>query len=178
MFPVKSAELSLQIVAAIPSVPSDGKPHPAFFVTILDALGKPSPIPFPLNVTVSSSDERLLQIQKTTMIGAASYYAIVNATSSSLETKQVEVTASASGYQSSKVVASVGPPSGYPSSLKVSILPDVLLPLASSEAEIVITVVDGYGNPTKVRSDLTVSLSSSSLQIADVSDKVLVIPTR
>ncbi|MCX6656767.1 MAG: hypothetical protein NTY03_16855, partial [Candidatus Bathyarchaeota archaeon] len=175
--PVKSAELSLQIVAAIPSVPSDGKPHPAFFVTIVDALGKPSPIPFPLNVTVSSSDERLLQIQKTTMIGAASYYAIVNATSSTLETKQVEVTASASGYQSSKVVTSVGPPSGYPSSLMVSILPDVLLPLASSEAEIVITVVDGYGNPTKARSDVTVSLSSSSLQIADVLDKVLVIPT-
>ncbi len=33
--PVKSAELSLQIVTAIPSVPSDGKPHPAFFVTIV-----------------------------------------------------------------------------------------------------------------------------------------------
>jgi hypothetical protein len=175
--PVRSAELSLQIVAAIPSVPSDGKPHPAFFVTILDAFGKPSPIPFSLNVTVSSSDERLLQIQKTTTIGAASYYAIVNATGNSLETKQVEVTVSASGYRSSKVITSVGPPSGYPSSLKVSILPDILLPLASSEAELVITVVDGYGNPTKVRSDVTVSLSSSSLQIADVADKVLVIPT-
>ncbi len=173
--PINAAELSLTITQAIPSIPADGKPHSAFFISILDSGGKPHPLTYPLNVTISSSDERVLQIQKNVKIEAVSYYALVNATSNVIESKQVEVTVSASGFQSSKITASVGPPAGSPSSLKVTILPNVLLPLAASEAEIIVTVIDSYGNPTKARSDLTVSLSSSNLKIADLSSKTILL---
>jgi len=167
---------SLLISKAISSIPADGRPHPAFFINTQDSSRNPRPLPYPLNVTISCSDEESLQIQDRVVIDAASYYVIVNATSNVTERKSVEVTVSAPGLQSSKVTTVVEPPEGTPRGLKVTILPDILLPLESAEADIIVTVVDAYGNPTKSRSDLNIALSSSNLQVANVISKNIKIP--
>jgi hypothetical protein len=167
---------SLLISKAISSIPADGRPHPAFFINTQDSSRNPRPLPYPLNVTISCSDEESLQIQDQVVIDAASYYVIVNATSNVTERKSVEVTVSAPGLQSSKVTTVVEPPEGTPRGLKVTILPDILLPLESAEADVIVTVVDAYGNPTKSRSDLNIALSSSNLRVADVISKNIKIP--
>lgn len=174
--PSYASQLSLSLTQAIPTIPSDGQPHPAFYITIVDSAGKPRPLNFALNVTISCSDERVLQIQKSVIIGVTEYFAVIYATSNVIESSQVEVTASASGFQSSKVNAAVGPPAGTPQSLKVTILPNILLPLVRGEADVVVTVVDSYGNPAKARSDLSISLSSSKLGVANVNKTVIEIP--
>jgi hypothetical protein len=166
--PSFAQSISLQIQPAVSSIPADGRSHPAFFIFLQDASNKPYPLHFPLNVTISCSDERVLEVQKSAVIKAMEYYIIVNATSSVIEKKSVEVTVSASGFTSSKITVVVEPPAGTPQSLVVTIMPDSFLPLTSEKAELVIIVVDAYGKPTKARSDVTVTLSSSNLQVANV----------
>lgn len=174
--PVHSVTLSLVVSPAIPSIPSDGKPHPAFFISIQDSTGKPYPLPYSVKVTVTCSDDRVLQVPSSAVIGAAAYYVIVNATSSVSEKMTVEVTVSASGFQSSKINAVVEPPAGSPSSLRVTLLPDTLLPKASAEAEVFVTIVDAYGKPARARSDTLVALFSSNLQIGYVFPDTVFIP--
>jgi hypothetical protein len=169
-----SVPLTLSITPTIPSIPSDGLPHPAFYVSLIDDQKNPHPLPKTLDITLSSSDTRL-QIQESVNIKATEYYKIVNATSTITESKTVEVTVSAPGFTSSKITVNVGPPAGTPQSLKVTILPNILLPLAAGEADVIVTLVDSYGKPTKARADLSVSLSSSNLQIADVQSKTITI---
>jgi len=171
-----AGQLSITITNAIPSIPSDGHQHTAFFISVVDGSGNPHPLSYALNITLTSSDERVLQVPKSVTIKAAGYFAIVNATSTIIESKSVEVTAAASGFQSSKINAQVGSPAGTPQSLKVTILPNSLLPLVSEQADVIVSVVDSYGNPAKARSDLSITLSSSDLQIADVLTKNIVIP--
>jgi hypothetical protein len=151
------------------SVPSDGRPHPAFYINIDDGKGKPYPLTYSLNVTLSSSDDTALSLPEKVTLTPASYFYIVNASSSIVGIKQVEVTASASGFQSSKINIAVGPPAGVPASLKVTVLPNILLPNVGSEADLLVTLVDGYGNPTPARTNLNVALFSSDPNIADVS---------
>ncbi|MBN1682112.1 Ig-like domain-containing protein [Candidatus Bathyarchaeota archaeon] len=171
------AELKLDIKQTMPSIPSDGKPHPAFSISIVDSTGKPKALPYSLNITISSSDERIIQVPKTATIKSTYYYVIINATSSVIESKQVEITVSASGFQSAKITATTGPPAGTPQALKVTILPNTLLPIEAGESDVIVTIVDSYGNPTKARSDISVSLFSSDLKIANVLNKNIVITT-
>lgn len=166
-------QLSLVISSSLLSVPSDGRQHPAFFVTIVDGTGRPYLTPTPVDVTVSSSDERVLSVQTKATIKEETYYVIVNASSSVPEKKTVEVSVSASGFQSSKINVVVEPPAGTPKALEVTLLPDVLVPRAGADAEVVVTIVDAYGKPAKARNDLYVTLSSSDIRIADVSAKNL-----
>jgi hypothetical protein len=169
-----SVPLTLSITPTIPSIPSDGLPHPAFYVSLIDDQKNPHPLPKSMSITLSSSDTRL-QVQESVNIKATEYYKIINATSTITENKAVEITVSAPGYTSSKITVNVGPPAGTPQSLKVTILPNILLPLAAGEADVIVTLVDSYGNPTKARADLRISLSSSNLQIADVQSKTITI---
>ena len=171
-----ASTLSLVISAAIPSIPSDGRQHPAFYLTVQDSTGKPYPLPYDVNVTIACSDLRILRVVNSVTISAAAYYVVINASSSVAQRSTVEVTVSASGFQSSKINAVVEPPAGTPSSLKVTLLPDVLLPQALEQAEVLVTVVDAYGKPTRARADIIVSLFSSNLQIGDIYGKTIVIP--
>jgi hypothetical protein len=161
-------EFSLAITPALNSVPADGGQHPSFFVSVTDNTGKPRILNSPVNVTLSSSDERILKVPGSVVIEAKKYYAVVEASSKILEKKSVEVSASSSGFQSAKATINVEPPAGTPYSLKVTLLPNVLAPSVGAEADVVVTVVDVYGNPAKARSDLDVALASSNLRIADV----------
>jgi hypothetical protein len=166
--------LQLAVATTIPSIPSDGMPHPALYVSIVDAQKNPHPLSKSLNITISSSDTRLL-IQESAVIKATEYYVILNASSTITEKQSVEVTVSAPGFTSAKTTVTAGPPAGTPQSLEVTILPDKLLPLAVGESDVIVTIVDSYGNPTKARTDLRIALSSSDLKIADVQPKTLVI---
>lgn len=165
----------LTITPAMSSIPSDGRPHPAIYVGIDDGKGKPYPLTYSLNVTLSCSDYTALDLPEKVTLTPASYFVIVNASSSAVGTKQVEVTASASGFQSSKTNIAVGPPAGAPTSLEVTVLPNVLLPEAGGQADLLVTLVDGYGNPTPARTNLNIVLFSSDPNIADVASGTVII---
>jgi hypothetical protein len=167
--------LTVTLEKATPSIPSDGYPHPAFYLSIKDSTGKIQLASKNINVTLSCSDERILQIQKFIILHVGEYYKIINATSNVIEKKSVEVTASASGYLSSKINPQIEPPSGTPFSLKVTILPSIVSPLSQQIVNAVISVVDIYGNPTKSHENLVVTLSSSNLRVADVNSKQAII---
>ena len=161
---------------ATPSIPSDGSSHPAFFLSLKDSAGKIQLASSNINVTLSCSDERILQIPNFTILTVGEYYKIINATSNVIEKKSVEVTASASGYLSSKINPQVEPPSGTPFSLKVTILPSIVNPLSQQIVDVIVSVVDIYSNPTKSHENLAVTLSSSNLRVADVNPKQTIIP--
>jgi len=164
------------LTAALQSIPSDGAPHPAFFITVEDGSGKPSPLASDLNVTIACSDTRALTLPETATIKAGSYYIVVNASSTIQDKRTVEVSASASGYSSSKLNAVVEPPAGSPKALDVTLLPDIIMPEKGATTIVTVTIVDSYGKPAKARSDLTVTLSSSNLQLVDISPRTIQIP--
>ena len=151
----------LTITAAMSSIPSDGRPHPAVYLGIEDGKGKPYALPQSLNVTIASSDNTALVLPESVILPAASYVYIVNASSNVVGSKQVEVSVSASGFVSAKATITVGPPAGIPTSLEVTILPNVILPVAGGTADLLVTLVDSYGNPTPARTNLNVALFSS-----------------
>jgi hypothetical protein len=161
---------------ALQSIPSDGVSHPAFFITVENGAGKPTPLATALNVTLACSDTRALQLPEKATIPAGSYYVIVNASSTIQDKRTVEVSVSASGYSSSKLNAVVEPPAGSPKGLKVTLLPDIIMPDAGASTVVTVTIVDSYGKPAKARADLTVTLSSSNLQIVDISPRTIKIP--
>ncbi len=163
----QTSPLRLTLTPAMSSIPSDGRPHPAFFIGVEDINGKPNPLSKSLNVTLSSSDSSSIDLPAIVKLTPASYYAIVNASSNVGSGKQVEITASASGFESAKTNIAVGPPAGAPSALKVTVLPDIILPEAGKQVDLLVTLVDGYGNPTPARTDLSVSLFSSNPNVAD-----------
>ena len=159
----------LTITPAMTSIPSDGRSHTALFIGVQDNQGKPFPLSQPLNVTLTSSDASAISLPGTVKLTAASYYAIVNASSNVGSGKQIEVTASASGFESTKINIAVGPPAGAPSALKVTVLPDAILPEAGKQVVLLVTLVDGYGSPTPARTDLSISLFSSNPTVGDIS---------
>jgi hypothetical protein len=165
---------SLIISTALASIPSDGSFHPAFFITLMKN-GKPYFTPEKVNVTLSCSDERTLSVPPSVIISEGGYYSIVNASSTIQEKKTVEVSASASNYLSSKLTAIVQPPTGTPTSLKVTLLPDILEPKSGTLSEMIVTLVDTYGKPAKARGDVEVTLSSSNLHFVDVYPKSITI---
>ncbi|MGQ9782065.1 MAG: hypothetical protein ACUVQ8_07470 [Nitrososphaeria archaeon] len=166
-------EFSLAITPALNSVPADGKPHPAFYVVVLDGKGNPHLLDDAITVAVTSSDERVLKVPDTVKIDAKGYYAIVNGTSTILEKKSVEVAVSSSGFRAAKASISVEPPAGTPTALDVVLLPNVLAPEIGAEAGIVVTIVDAYNKPTRARSDLSIKITSSNPQIASVTESVV-----
>ncbi|MBS7631734.1 hypothetical protein KEJ47_09265, partial [Candidatus Bathyarchaeota archaeon] len=172
---VKSQQLTITLIEALKSFPSDGEQHPAFYLTIQTSDGKPYPLPYPINVTLTCSDDRTLKMPTGVTIPPASYYVIINASSTTTERKIVEVTASAPGYQSSRLDIVVEPPAGTPKSLQVTIMPNILIPLARGEAEAIVTLVDAYGKPTKARTDVNIVLSSSNINVATLATGKLTI---
>ncbi len=163
-----SLQLSLLITPALSSVPSDGLQHPAFYISVVDSSGNPRTVQNSINITTSSSDDRILKVPTSIIMGSGNYYAIVNGSSTILEQKSVQVSVSSSGLQSGTATISVQPPAGTPISLKVTLLPDTVVPSVGSESDVVVTIVDAYNQPAKARADLNVALSSSNLQIANV----------
>ena len=172
---VHPQQLTLALTQALKSFPSDGMIHPVLYLTLQDSSGKPYPLPYPINVTLTCSDDRSLKIPNKATINPANYYVIINASSNVLERKIVEVTASAPGYQSSKLNIVIEPPSGTPKSLEVTIMPNILMPLAQGEAEVIVTLVDAYGKPTRARADINIVLSSSNINVATLASNKLVI---
>ena len=165
---VSAAPLTISITPASETIPSDGLSHPAFYVSVKESVRTPKLLPNRVEVTLTCSDESALQIPKTVVIEPASYYTLVNATSSVKDNKQITVTAAATNFQSSQASISIAPLAGSPYAFKLTILPDTLLPGSLNQAVLIVTVVDHYGNPTKAMTDLEVALSSSSLNIANV----------
>ncbi len=161
-------QLSLVITPCVKSFPADGKQHSAFFVSVVDSKGRPYVLDDPINVTISSSDERILKVPNSVEIGTKEYYTMVEATSSILEKKTAEISVSSSGLQSAKSTITVEPPAGTPVSLKLTLLPSVLAPSVGAEADVIVTIVDSYGKPAKARSNIDVFLSSSTPYVADV----------
>jgi len=177
ILPAASAPvLYLAITPAVPSIPADGLYHPAFYVTVQDSSGKPYPLSQPINLTITCSDERVLRLQSTGSMRAATYYTIINASSTVTTKSTVEVTVSAPGFQSSKINAVTEPPAGTPSSLKVTLLPSTVLPQKNDVSLVVITLVDAYGKPTRAREDMEVNLFSSNVQIAELGVASVKIP--
>jgi len=164
---------ALVLTAALQSTPSDGAQHPSFFITIEDGSGKPTPLAHDLNVTIACSDPRALELPEQATIPPGSYFIIVNASSTIQDKRTVEVSVSASGFSSSKLNAIVEPPAGSPKALEVTLLPDVIMPEEGASTKVTVTIVDSYGKPAKARSDLTVTLSSSNLQLVDVSPRTI-----
>jgi hypothetical protein len=162
---------SLVLQKTTPSVTADGRSHPAFFLGLQDTSGKPRLASSDLNVTLSCSDNRILQIQKSAVIKLGQYYVIINATSNVIAKSSVEITASASGYTTSKITHTVDPPSGTTQALQVTILPNMVTPLFEGKVDAIISLADNSGNPTKAPEDIVITLSSSDLRIADISQK-------
>jgi hypothetical protein len=168
--------LTISITPAAATIPSDGLSHPAFYVSVKESARTPQLLPNRVEVILTCSDESALQIPRTVIIEPASYYTLVNATSNSKDNKQITVTAAATNFQSSQASIAVAPLAGSPYSFKLTLLPDTLLPGSPNQAALVVTVVDHYGNPTKAMTDLEVSLSSSTLNIANVAIPKITIP--
>src|SRR5512140_2659774 len=67
----------LTVAAAMSLVPSDGSPHTALYVGLVDEKGNPSPMSSGLQVTITYSDENALSLPRSIEIPPASCFFLV-----------------------------------------------------------------------------------------------------
>jgi hypothetical protein len=142
-------------------------------IQLQDNTGLPAKAAFNTNVSLSSSDNGIAQLdQKWVIIPTGHDLAVVNYTSG-YAIGQAFITATATGFTAgTTLLGVVGSP---PYSLKVTAEPNGAV--LSSTDRIVVWLTDSAGNPARASSPVSVTLTSSNLTVASVSPQVITIPT-
>ena len=172
---VPTSQNGLVLVARPPILPADGGSYSSL---ILEFENVSSGVPIvPENNTVvqlSSSSPQIGTVSSPIMFPAGSTF--VNATFHTTPTPgNTTVIAFASGFQPAIINVTTRKVGGLPSALNVLISPSKIPPDSRLNASILVQAVDVFGDPVKLSSSLSVTLSSSSSQLGSVPSS-LVIP--
>jgi len=142
-------------------------------IQLQDQTGLPARAAFNTNVSLSSSNNGIAQLdQKWVIVPTGADLAVVNYTSG-YAIGQAFVTATASGFSAG--TTSLGVVGSPPYSLKVAVEPGQAV--ASASGKVIVWLTDPAGNPARAPSPITVALTSSNLTVASVSPVDVTIPT-
>jgi len=142
-------------------------------IQLQDNTGLPAKAAFDTNVSLSSSNNGIAQLdQKFVIIPTGHDLAVVNYTSG-YAIGQAFITATATGFSAG--TTSLGVVGSPPYSLKVTAEPNGAV--LSSTDRVVVWLTDAAGNPARASAPVSVALTSSNLTVASVSPQVITIPT-
>ena len=142
-------------------------------VQLEDATGAPSRASSDLNVTVSSSSSSLVHpLRAFVVIPAGSDMGLVNFTSS-YSLGSATVTASVSSLVAGTANVNVVGPSPY--SLSVNAQPNNVV--AGGTGRVVVWITGSVGHPARAASNIAITLTSSNLAVATLTQTIVTIPS-
>ncbi len=149
------------------TLPADGGTHAALAISLMDSLGSPAIAPFPVPVTITSSQGGIAQIINGTTIPAGSVSSLVYV-STGATAGAANVTAllnlallnsQSQGYTASSTVINTVIPA--PSKVEAFVFPISILPRTGSVPSLTIQLQDQNGNPARARQMTSLTVTSS-----------------
>jgi hypothetical protein len=160
----------LALTSAPTLLPADGGSYDSIIVELQDVKGLPARAPTNITVFLSSSRTDIGEVSKTVTIAAGRTYAVASF-KTTYTAGATNITATALGYASaSRTIYTVSP---APTHLAVYTAPSTLQAIAGAYESIIVQLQDASGVPSKARSDITIMLSSSALNVGSVDEKVV-----
>ncbi len=151
----------------IGTLPADGGTHPALAISLMDSLGSPAIAPFPVPVTISSSQSGIAQVINGTTIPAGSVSSLVYV-STGATPGSANVTAllnlallnsQSRGYTTSSTVINTVIPA--PSKIEALVSPISILARTGSVTSLTIQLQDQNANPARARQMTNLTITSS-----------------
>ncbi len=153
--------------AHVGTLPADGGTHPALAISLMDSLGSPAIAPFPIPVTITSSQSGIAQVINGTTIPAGSVSSLVyvstGATAGSANVTALMnlalLNSQSQGYTASSTVINTVIPA--PSKVEAFVSPISILPREGSVPSVTIQLQDQNGNPARARQMTNLTITSS-----------------
>ncbi|MCS7095734.1 MAG: carboxypeptidase regulatory-like domain-containing protein [Nitrososphaerota archaeon] len=167
----------LAVYSAIPVVPADGKEYSIIVVQLQDSSGNPAKAPIgDVEVTLSSSNIEIGRVDSSVVIKGGETYAVANFYAG-ISNGTTTITALASGYASAQTsikTQTISPTAGPSTKLRVCISP-LKVPAEGEFHEIIaVQLLDSKNNIVRADRDITVDLSSSSIDVGKVDKSITI----
>ncbi len=161
----------LAVFAAPTMIRGQSGEQASIAVQLRDLDGRPAKAPVDILVSLSSSNATVGAIDSTTVIPSGATFALVKFVGGgALGSSQV--TASSPGLISGSTTVTASPRGGAPTTLRIYLAPDTLLPDNGLYTSIVVQLLDQFGLPSSPTIDEDVILSSSNTEVGRVPDSV------
>ncbi len=171
--PAAPASLVLSVIP--PKLPADGGSYPAIVVSLQSSAGAAS---LALNDTVvflTSSEAGVGSVADQVTIPKGAGFAVANFTTSATP-GTTHISASAVGLSAVTAQVTTVTPSGFATQLSVIPVPGSMLVNAKGQGTVLVETLDSAGLPAKASSPITVTLSSSNNDVANLPvDTILVL---
>jgi len=159
----------LALTSAPTLLPADGGSYDSIIVELQDVNGLPARAPNDITVFLASSRTDVGEVSKTVTIPAGRTYGVASF-QTTYTAGATNITATALGYVSaSRTIYTVSP---APTHLAVYTAPSTLQATPGAYEAVVVQLQDASGIPSKARSDIPITLSSSALNVGYVDEKV------
>lgn len=167
---------TLAVYGFPPVLPADGGSYDALIVQLQDSSGSPAKAPIgSVQVSLSSSNDTIAAVPASVTIEAGNTYATATIQTTVNATGSAVITAIASGYSSKQTTITTQRTATQANTLKICIGPPKVLAEGKSYNQILVQLLNASGFIAKVTSSVTVTLSSSKIDVGTV-DPAITIP--
>jgi hypothetical protein len=164
----------LEVYCLPPILPADSGSYRAIIVQLQDSSGTPAKAPIGnVNVTLSSSNIDVGGVDSSVTITAGSTYAVATFYTTTYPGSAV-VTAIASGYVSGDEQVTTQDSLNSPVRLKVYVGPPKVPADGVVYEQVAVQFQDTGGKIARVQQDVTISLSSSRIEVGDVDQLIMI----
>jgi hypothetical protein len=168
--------LSLRLVP--PVLPADGAVYPSLVVTLVDSVGVPSVSLNDTSVYLSSSQPNVGRVVNASVVIPTGKFFVVAKFETTKNAGVTQVTASSTGLLSATTNVATARPSGYPTQLIVSPIPNTVWSAGQKyQGTLLLELVDDNNLPAKAVVDTQVSLFSSNSKVLNLTDNSITIPS-
>jgi hypothetical protein len=169
-----SSSIALTLAARPPILPADGGSYGSLVLEFRNTTSGAPYIPQTnLTIQLSSTNPQTGTVPQSIMFPQGALFVTANFTTTS-SPGSTTVNAFLAGYSPATTTVSTVFTGGMPAVLKVYMSPPVVPPNALITSSVIVMVVDSLGNPVKLGSPLTVSLSSSDSQTGSVPPSITI----
>ncbi len=175
--PLVPHSLSLRVTP--PVLPADGAVYPALIVTLVDTAGTPSVSLNDTRVYLSSSQPNVGRVVNSSVLIPTGKYFVVAQFATTKNAGTTDVTASSTGLLSSTTQVVTARPTGYPTQVIVSPIPNTVLASPAGQkyqGTLLLELVDDSNLPAKALVDTRVSLFSSNSKVLNMTTNFVTIP--
>jgi len=134
----------------------------------------PAALP-PANVTVylSTNAPQSISVPQSVVVPGGQPYAVVRVNTTATP-GQATITATATGYNPAQVEVEVAEPSGYPTQIRLTAIPTNPVAQPAFTGTLLVELTDQEGDPAQAPTNTSVSLSSSSPQVAGAQPQAVI----
>ena len=174
--PQAAAPASLVLTVIPPKLPADGGSYRAIVISLQGSTGKAVLATGDTTVYLTSSQESVGSVSGIATIQRGSGFALANFTTTATP-GTTSISASSVGLSAAAAAVTTVNPSGFANRLKVIPIPGSQLLVPGRNGTVLVETLDSAGLPAKASSDVTVTLSSSNINVVDLPYGYLTVPS-